>query len=42
MKYTAEMGLGAVIYIKTGSAMRKLIKGDTQTYRQHENLISLL
>jgi hypothetical protein len=35
MKYTAEMGLGAIIYIpsfiKIDSVIQKLIKVDTQT-----------
>jgi hypothetical protein len=39
MKYGVEMGLGAMIYIpsyiKIGSAIRKLIRGHTQTHRQH-------
>jgi hypothetical protein len=39
MKYAVEMGSGAMIYsyipsfIKTGSVIRKLIGGDTQTHR---------
>jgi hypothetical protein len=40
------MGSGAVIYvpsfIKIGSGIQKLIGGDTQTYRQQRDLISLL
>jgi hypothetical protein len=40
------MGSGAVIYIpssiKFGSGIQKLIEGDIQTHRQHDNLISLL
>jgi hypothetical protein len=39
MKYTMEMGSGAVIYIpsfiKIGSGIQKLIRGDIQTHRQH-------
>jgi hypothetical protein len=41
MKYAIEMGSGAMIYmyipsfIKTGSAIQKLIGGDTKTHRQH-------
>jgi hypothetical protein len=35
MKYTVEIGSGAMIYtpsfIKTGSGIQKLIAGDTQT-----------
>jgi F0F1-type ATP synthase alpha subunit len=35
MKYSAEMGSGAMIYIpsfiKIGSGIRKLIRGDAQT-----------
>jgi hypothetical protein len=37
MKYTAEMGWGAIIYIpgfiKTGSVIQKLIGEDEDTYR---------
>jgi hypothetical protein len=40
------MGSGAMIYIPsfitTGSRIQKLIGGDSQTLRQHGNLISLL
>jgi hypothetical protein len=39
MKYAVEVGSGAMIYItsfiKIGSAIRKLIRGETQTHRQH-------
>jgi hypothetical protein len=47
MKYTVEMGSSAVIYIpnfiKTGSAIQKLVGGggDTQRHRQHDDHISL-
>jgi hypothetical protein len=45
MKYAVEVG-SAMIYIlsfiKIGSDIRKLIKGDSQTYRQHGDVISLL
>jgi hypothetical protein len=37
MKYAVEMGSGAMIYIpsfiKIGSGIQKLIRGDTQTHR---------
>jgi hypothetical protein len=46
MKYAVEMGSDAMIYIpsfiKTGSGIQKLIRGDTQTHRQHGDLISQL
>jgi hypothetical protein len=46
MKYAVETASGAMIYItsfiKIGSSIQKLIKGDTQTHRQHDDLISLL
>jgi hypothetical protein len=46
MKYAAEMGSGAMIYIpsfiKIGSGIQKLIGRDTQTNRQHGDLISVL
>jgi hypothetical protein len=47
MKYTVEMGSGAVIYmpsfIKIGSGIQKLTGGVCiQTHRQQGNLISLL
>jgi hypothetical protein len=46
MKYAVEMGSGAMIYIpnfiKIGSAIQKFIRGETQTHRQHGDLISLL
>jgi hypothetical protein len=47
MKYTVEMGSGALIYIqhfiKTGSGIKKLMGGgDTQTHRQQGDLICLL
>jgi hypothetical protein len=45
MKYAVEMGSGAVIYIprfiKIGSGIQKLIGEDTQTHREHGDLISL-
>jgi hypothetical protein len=45
MKYAVEMGSDAMIYvssfIKTGSAIQKLIGGYTDT-RQHGDRISLL
>jgi hypothetical protein len=44
MKYSVEMGSGAVIYIpsfiKTGSGIQKLIGG--RIHRQQRDLISLL
>jgi hypothetical protein len=46
MKYAVEMGSGAMIYktrfIKTGSGIQQLIRGDTQTLKQHGDFISLL
>jgi hypothetical protein len=46
MKYAVEMGSGAMIYIpsfmKIGSGIQKLIRGNTQTQRQQGDLISLL
>jgi hypothetical protein len=46
VKYAVEMGSGAVIYIpsfiKIGSGILKLMRGDSQTHRQHEDRISLL
>jgi hypothetical protein len=46
MKYAVEMDSGAMMYIpsfiKIGSGIRKFIRGDTQTHRQHGDLISLL
>jgi hypothetical protein len=45
MKYAVEMGSGAMIYIpsfiKIGSGIQKFI-GDTQTHRQHGDLINLI
>jgi hypothetical protein len=45
MKYAVEMGSDAMIYITSltsiGSAIQKLIWGDTQTGRQHSDSISL-
>jgi hypothetical protein len=39
------MGSGAVIYIPSfieiGSGIKKLIEGDSQTHKQHGDLISL-
>jgi hypothetical protein len=44
--YAGEMGSGGRIcipsFIKIGSGIQKLIRGDTQTHRQHCDLISLL
>jgi hypothetical protein len=41
-----EMGSGAMVYIlsfiKIGSGIQKLMRGDTQTHRQHGDLISLI
>jgi hypothetical protein len=46
MKYDVEMGSGDMIYIpsfiKIGSGIHKLIRGDSQTHRQEGDLISLL
>jgi hypothetical protein len=48
MKYAVKMGSGSVVYIpsfiKIGSGIQKLMRGggDSQTYRQHDDLISLL
>jgi hypothetical protein len=46
MKYAVEMGSCAMIYlpsfIKIGSGIRKLIRGDTHTHRERPDLISLL
>jgi hypothetical protein len=46
MKYAIEMGSGAMIYIPSfitiGSGIQRLVGGDTQTQRQHGDLISLL
>jgi hypothetical protein len=46
MKYAFEMGSGAMIYIpsfiKTGSGNQKLIRGNSQTYRQDGDSISIL
>jgi hypothetical protein len=46
MKHPIEMDSGAMIYIsdfiKIGSAIQKLIRGDTQTHREHGDRISLL
>jgi hypothetical protein len=46
MKYVVEVSSGAMIYIpsfiKTGSAVQKLIAWDTEAYRQHSDLIILL
>jgi hypothetical protein len=45
MKYAAEMGSGVMIYIssfmKIGSGIQKLIRGDKQTHRWQGDLISL-
>jgi hypothetical protein len=46
MKYANEMVSGAMVYIlsfiKIGSGIQKIIKGDSQTHRQHGDHISLL
>jgi hypothetical protein len=46
MKYAADMGSGAMVYIpsflKIGSGIQKLMGGNTQTHRQHGDLLSLL
>jgi hypothetical protein len=46
MNYAVEMDSGAMIYIssfiKIGSGIQNLIGGDSQTYRQDGDLISLL
>jgi hypothetical protein len=46
MECAVEIGSGAMVYIpsfiKIRSAIQKLIGGDTQTYRQHGDRISLL
>jgi hypothetical protein len=46
MKYADEMGSGTMIYIpsfiKIGSGIQKLIRGDSQTHRKNGNLKSLL
>jgi hypothetical protein len=46
MKYAVKMGSGAMIYIssfiKIGSGIQKLTVSDSQTPRQHGDLISLL
>jgi hypothetical protein len=46
MKYAVEMNSDAMIYvpsfIKTGSAIQKLIGEHTDTHREHSDLISLL
>jgi hypothetical protein len=46
MKYIVEMGSGAMIDIpssvKIGSGIQKLIMWDTDTHRQHGDLICLL
>jgi hypothetical protein len=43
--YEVEMGSDAMIhkpsFIKIGSGIQKLLGGDTQTHRRHDNLISL-
>jgi hypothetical protein len=45
MKYAVEIGSGAMIYVpsfmKNGSGIEKLIGWDSQTHRQHGDLISL-
>jgi hypothetical protein len=46
MKYTVQVGSVAMIYIpsfiKNFSGIQKLMMGDSQTHRQHDDLISLL
>jgi hypothetical protein len=46
MEYAVEMGSGVMIYlgsfIKIGSGIQKLIRGDSQIYRQNGDHISLL
>jgi hypothetical protein len=46
MKYAAEMGSGATIYLpnftQIGSGTQKLIVGNTQRHGQHSDLMSLL
>jgi hypothetical protein len=46
MKYATAMGSGTIIYIpsfiKIGSNIQKLMGGDSQTQRQHGDLVSLL
>jgi hypothetical protein len=46
MKYAAGLGSGAMMcvpsFIKIVSGIQKLIWGDSQEHRQHEDLISLL
>jgi hypothetical protein len=45
-KYAIQMGSGAMIhkqgFMKKGSGIQKLIWRDSQTHRQHGDLISLL
>jgi hypothetical protein len=46
MKHAVKMGSGAMIYIprfiKIGISIRKLVRRDTHTHRQHGDLICLL
>jgi hypothetical protein len=46
MKYAVELGSGAIIHIpsciKIGSGIQKLMRWDSQTDRQCDDLISLL
>jgi hypothetical protein len=46
LRYAVEMGSAAMIYIpsfiKIGPGIQKLIRGDSQTHRQHGDLINLL
>jgi hypothetical protein len=42
MKYAFEIGSSAMIYIKIGSGIQKLMRGDSQTHRQHGDIISVL
>jgi hypothetical protein len=46
MKYTVQIGTGAMMYIasfiKIGSGIQKLIRGDIQAHRRDGDSISLL
>jgi hypothetical protein len=46
MKYAVEIAVGAMIYIPSfvtiRSGIQKIIMGDSQTHRQHGDLINLL
>jgi hypothetical protein len=44
MKYAVEMDSGAIYissFIKTGSRIQRLVRGDLQTHRQHGTVVSL-